>query len=204
MKNPMRIQGRRQEIQTVAEDLYIYGYPLVLSEMARRKWTAVPRPSFNGAPLNQFAHRRFPAAPTEKDGYYPNADCLRSSAWLDLRQEPLVLSIPRIQRFYFVSFWSGWYEVFETIDPRRLGSNNAEFLIVSASSAQTESTLERIVAPTDSVFVEACFEIGAAEDIGQIHLVQDQLVVTPLSRWGSAVIPGVVPYRTGEWLSLSP
>ena len=108
MKSPAKIRASQYELQDVAEDIYIYGYPLILSEIVRRRATAVLQPSFRRAPVNHFAHRRFPAAPYEKDDIHPHADCLRSCAWLDLRKEPIVLSVPRIERYYLFALWSGW------------------------------------------------------------------------------------------------
>src|SRR5262249_4618751 len=118
MKRPLRLSITRREIQRVAEEVYVYGYPLVLMDIARRSETAVATPSLRRAPANQFAHGRFPSAPYDKDEGHPHADCLRSTAWLDLAKEPVVLTLPKTQRYYLLSFWSAWYEIFATISLR--------------------------------------------------------------------------------------
>ena len=189
----------------MAEDLYIYGYPLVLSEMVRRKYTAVSRPSSHGAPVNQFAHRRFPAAPSEKDDHHPHADCLRSSAWLDLRREPVVLSVPRIGSFYLMSLFSGWYEIFASVGTRTRGDSAADYLIVGPrTSDRAPEVFEAILAPTDMVWIDGYFEVGAAEDIGQIHVLQDQFRLTPLSQWASPAVRRSGPFPADEFSTMSP
>src|SRR5215831_2021567 len=101
-----------EEFHRIAEEAYIYGYPLVLMHVRQRMHTAVSSPTFRNAPLNQFAHSRFFPMPHDKDMVRPHADSLSSSAWLDLSNEPIVLSIPSTERYYLMSIWSGWYEIF--------------------------------------------------------------------------------------------
>ncbi len=194
MKSPAKIRASQYQIQDVAEDIYIYGYPLVVSEMTRRRSTAVLQPSFRRAPVNQFAHRRFPAAPYEKDDIHPHADCLRSSAWLDLRKEPLVLCLPRIERYYLFALWSGWYEIFDTLGTWHTDSPGGDFVLCAPRFSQTLPEVSRqITAPTDTVWLDGYFEIGAVDDIGTVHSIQDQLRLAPLSEWQSGRGPHSIP-----------
>ena len=49
----------------VAEDAYIFGYPLVMMDVTKTISTAVPKPEGTKAPINQFANvRAFPDART--------------------------------------------------------------------------------------------------------------------------------------------
>ncbi|KAG1422115.1 hypothetical protein G6F57_023556 [Rhizopus arrhizus] len=46
-----------QDLRDTAIDAYVYAYPMVLMELARRKATAVQSPLDGRAPVNQFGHK---------------------------------------------------------------------------------------------------------------------------------------------------
>ncbi len=77
-----------------AIDAYIYGYPLVVTEMTRRVLTNVRVPGARSAPMGQFAHYRSFPTPTTQDIAGSNVDTLYSIAWLDLSSGPYVLHLP--------------------------------------------------------------------------------------------------------------
>ena len=53
-----------QELRDTAIDAYVYAYPMVLMELARRQATAVQSPADGKAPMNQFGHKTaFPIPP---------------------------------------------------------------------------------------------------------------------------------------------
>src|SRR5262249_47023032 len=83
-----------EEALKLGTDAYVYGYPLVTMEMTRRVMTNTAEPKGTHAPMGQFANlREYPTA-AFKDVTAPNADTLYSAAWLDLANEPYVLSLP--------------------------------------------------------------------------------------------------------------
>src|SRR5436853_7897966 len=84
----------RAEIERVAEDMYIYGYPLLLMDVVKRRQTATPHPTLHRAPVNQFAHGRFVPGPHVNSVVHPNADCLTSFAWLDFGTKRVWGTIP--------------------------------------------------------------------------------------------------------------
>src|SRR5512147_3016562 len=87
---------KADEIYAVAKEAYFYAYPIVSMDVTMRQATNVPNAnSINmRAPINQFAHvRSYPKA-DEKDVVRFNFDTLYSFAWLDLSQEPMILSVP--------------------------------------------------------------------------------------------------------------
>src|SRR5262249_49836284 len=156
-------------------------------------------------PINQFAHGRFPAAPFEKDDGHPHADCLRSSAWLDLRYGPIVCTVPPTDRYHLLSLWSGWYEIFDTIGTRQTGFGGGHYAIAGPRwSDSLPDNVRPIAAPTDIVWIEGYFEVGAADDIGPAHRVQDQFRLTPLSDWKSPRSAETVPFPLVVYQSMTP
>jgi hypothetical protein len=184
------------EIARVAEDIYVFGYPLVLMDITRRRLTASPCATLHGAPVNQFVHARFLPGPHDKFVAHPNADCLTSFAWLDLSREPVVLSIPWTDRYYLLSFFSGWYEIFETRSPRNDGGQGAHLGFVAPHwSGKLPAGVKAIVAPTETVWIHGWFEADGPENIDLVHSVQDELRLTPLSEDDRSPIQHSLPLR---------
>jgi hypothetical protein len=78
----------------------VYGLPLVMMDLTKQSFQNSPAP--RGAPINQFLHvRAFPPA-SFKQVVRVNVDTLYSSAFLDLSEEPLVLSVPDTHGRYYL------------------------------------------------------------------------------------------------------
>ncbi|GEC93403.1 DUF1254 domain-containing protein [Brevibacillus brevis] len=67
---------------------YIYGYPLVMSAKTMEAMVK------NRAPINQFYYADTLASPAFRDIVTPNSDTLYMSAWLDLSETPVRLTVP--------------------------------------------------------------------------------------------------------------
>ncbi len=87
----------------IAHDAFIYGYPTVDLYNILYKYTADPSSSEYKAPLNTIYNTRHVATPQDTAIVAPNCDTPYSYAWLDLRAEPLVLSIPPFEPNRYVS-----------------------------------------------------------------------------------------------------
>jgi len=175
----------REEIQRVAEEGYIYGYPLVLMDVMRRMHTAVSFPTAEGAPLNRFSHSRFLPEPHTKETARPHADSLRSTAWLDVSVEPIILRIPPMDRYYLLSIFSAWGDLFETMSPRTTGMEGSCVALKGPGWRGTlPDGINGLVAPTDLVWINGRIQAAGVEDLQIVHARQDQFQLTPLSEWG--------------------
>ena len=126
-------QGKltEDEALTLGREAYIFGYPLVMMDVTQRVMTAVPKADGSKAPVNQFVHLRAFPDYTFTDVVSPNADTLYSIAWLDLRKEPMILSVPAMaKRYYLMQVTDAWTNVFAAPGPRTTGSGKGEFAFV--------------------------------------------------------------------------
>ena len=124
-------------------------------------------------------------------------DCLNSSAWLDLSREPIVLSVPQTNRYFLLSVFSGWYEIFGAISSRVTGKKSGHFGFVGPNwSGRLPFGIKCCAGPTDFAFVDGYFAVAGAEDVQAAHRLQDQFALTPLSRWGVAPAESA-PFRPG-------
>ncbi len=96
----------------IATEAYIYGYPLVTFDTARRQQTNVARPDAEHAPMGQMIRMRTYPAVDNHCCAAPNADTLYTEAWLDVSKEPVVFGIPDMgNRYYIMPMLDGWSEV---------------------------------------------------------------------------------------------
>ena len=111
-----------REVFKIAVDAYIYGYPLVTFDMARRQQTNVAQADAEHAPMGQMIKMRNYPAVDNHCCAAPNADTLYTIAWLDVGDEPWVLSIPDMgDRYYIIPLLDGFSEVFKVVSSREGG-----------------------------------------------------------------------------------
>ena len=114
----------------IATEAYIYGYPLVTFDMARRQQTNVAAPDGEHAPMGQMIRMRSYPAVDNHCCAAPNADTLYTEAWLDVSREPAVFSIPDMgDRYYIAPILDGWSEVFKVAGTYTTGNKAQTYAI---------------------------------------------------------------------------
>jgi hypothetical protein len=188
-------------IHDVAVDAYVYLYPLVSMELTRQQMTNTERASGSHAPTNQFAHlRAFPAGDF-REVVRPNFDTLYSSAWLDLRDEPIVVSAGEDTdgRYYELPMYDMWTDAFAVPGQRTSGTGPGAWAVTGPGwQGNLPDGVARIDAPTPGVWIIGRTQTNGPADYPAVHAFQDTLTLTPLSAWGStapevlgSVDPGV-------------
>jgi hypothetical protein len=94
------------EAVSIAQDAYIFGYPLVTFDMMRQQQTNVAAPDAEHAPMGQVIKMRSYPAVDNHCCAAPNADTLYTEVWLDVSTEPWVSMITAIDGA-FVSLSDG-------------------------------------------------------------------------------------------------
>jgi len=121
-----------QEAYDIGVEAYTYFYPLITMELSRRQMTNVEKVSGMGSgPMNQFSN--VPAYPTAdmRVVVRPNFDTLYSIAWLDLTQEPVIVSAPDTAgRYYLLPMLDMWSDVFAVPGKRTSGTGAGNFAVV--------------------------------------------------------------------------
>jgi len=181
-----------QEAKSIAMDAYIYGYPLVTMEMTRRVMTNVAKPEGSRAPMGQFARlRKYPTAAFH-DVTAPNADTLYTVAWIDVGEEPWVLSLPDAHgRYYLLPMLDGWTNVFEVPGKRTTGTGPQTYAITGSGwKGSLPEGVTRYESPTAMVWLLGrIYSTGTPEDYAKVHKLQDEISVVPLSAYGKNYTP---------------
>jgi hypothetical protein len=187
-----------REAKAIAENAYVYGYPLVTMELTRRSFTNVARPNGKSAPMGFFVNvPRYPAA-SDKRVTAPNADTLYSTAWIDVGKEPYILHVPDEHgRYYLMPMLDGWTDVFADPGKRTTGTAAADFAITGPGWKGTlpPGIKAEYKSPTNIVWVLGrTYSTGTPADYAAVNAIQAQYKLTPLSAWGRPYTPppGVV------------
>ncbi|WGR73840.1 MULTISPECIES: DUF1254 domain-containing protein [unclassified Bradyrhizobium] len=180
------VAATEQKVVDMVTEAVIYGLPLVMMDLTRRRMTNVARPNAMAAPVNQFAHAPiFPPA-TFKNVVRANVDTLYSSAFLDLSSEPLVLSVPESGgRYYLLPMLDAWTNVFASPGSRTTGTRAGNFVITGPDwSGKLPGGMEQIKSPTNMVWILGRTQTNGPADYSAVHAIQAGYTLTPLSKFG--------------------
>jgi hypothetical protein len=117
--------------RAIAKDAYVYGYPMVDGYRIQHAYFVDrENPEFK-APWNQIRNIPRVYTPDDKAVQTPNSDTPYSMLGLDLRAEPIVLTVPPIEkeRYFSVQLIDAYTFNFDYIGSRATGNDGGRFLI---------------------------------------------------------------------------
>ena len=143
------------EARTIAKEAYIYGFPMVDSYRIQYDYfTDTKNPEFK-APWNHIANIPRVTTPADTTAQTPNADTPYSWLGLDLRAEPIVLTMPVIpkDRYFTVQLIDAYTFNFDYIGSRVTGNDGGSFLIAGPGwkGATPKGVTKVIHADTDFI-----------------------------------------------------
>jgi hypothetical protein len=185
------------ETKAIAEEGYIYGLPIVMNYAVMYAYSVDhTSPEFK-APFNKIKNeaRVF----TDKDTAIvtPNSDTPYSFLWLDLRAEPMVISVPAVEksRYYAVQLEDGNTFNYGYIGSRTTGNEPGEYLLVGPGwKGQTPPGIKKVFHSTTQ-FSLAGFrtQLFNAEDMPNAVKVQAGYKPQPLSSYLKQSAPPAGP-----------
>lgn len=181
----------------LATEAYIFGYPLVTMEMTRRVITNVATTVGTRGPMGSVIRlRQYPDA-SFRDVTAPNADTLYTTAFFDVSREPYVLSLPDLKgRFALFPLLDGWTTVFQVPGKRTTGTGAQAYAITGPGwNGTLPAGVTEYKSRTGIVWLLGrIYCTGTPEDYAEVHALQDQVSLVPLSAHGQAYTPpaGVV------------
>jgi hypothetical protein len=191
----------------IGVDAYLYFYPLISVDITRKQSTNIEAgKEFGKSPMNMFVNvPAFPPADL-KVVVRINFDTLYSIAWLDLSNEPQVVSAPDTAgRNYLLPMLDMWTDVFASPGWRTTGTQAGNFLVTPPGwSGEVPDGFTRINAPTPYVWIIGRTKTDGPADYDAVHAIQAGYKVTPLSRWGKAPEPVTVKIDPGVDMKTPP
>jgi hypothetical protein len=185
------------EARAIAREAYTYGFPLVETYKTLYKQAIDKTSPDYKAPLNQLGHSRTVATPADKFVVTPNSDTPYSFAWLDLRAEPMVITLPKIapDRYYSVQLIDLYTHNFGYLGTRSFGNEGGDFLIVGPGWRGEKPAGIRAVIPCETQILYALFrtQLFNPDDLKNVHKIQDAYRVRPLSLYLGNPAPPSAP-----------
>jgi hypothetical protein len=138
--------------RAIAREAYIYGFPLVEAYKTLYKQAIDQASPEYKAPLNQLGHARSVPTPDDKFVVTPNSDTPYSFAWLELRAEPMVITLPQIapDRYYPVQLIDLYTHNFGYLGARAFGNEGGDFLIAGPGWQGEQLAGVRAVVPCET------------------------------------------------------
>lgn len=178
------------EVVQTAQEAFVYGMPLILMDITQMKMTDGRNP--DASALNSFSHKsKFPDA-SFRDVVRANADTYYSSASLNLKAEPVILSVPSTNgRYYMMPMLDAYTNVFASPGTRTTGNDAHNFIITGPEwNGQVPAGMEQIKAPTDMVWIIGRTQVNSKADGDKVVVpLQKQYKLTPLSAFGKVYTP---------------
>lgn len=181
---------------------YTFSYPWIYLSTLKYLWVIKNEPHkdvtlYMG--LNRWWHGRKYITADYRDGGSPNNDTLYSMSILDLKKEPIILTVPDTgDRYYTFEFASMSSDNFAYVGKRTTGVKAGHYAIVGtdwkgklpkgvklpAPAAGVKAVGGKATSPTNNVFVFGRTAVHGADDVAAVNKLQDQYKLTPLSLWG--------------------
>jgi len=186
-----------QEARQIAKEAYIYANPLVDSYRIMYGSFVNKTDTEYKAPFNQL--KNFPRVytPDDKAVQSPNSDTPYSWLGLDLRTEPLVLTVPSIEkeRYFSIQLIDLYTHNFDYIGSRTTGNEGGSFLIAGPgwTGEVPKGITKMIRCETDLVICVYRTQLFDTGDIEKVKAIQAEFKVQPLSGFLGQPAPKAAP-----------
>lgn len=174
-----------ERVRELAHRAYVWGYPMVDLYAILRSHVLDPSSGEYRAPLNQVGHVRTLGTPDDKVVVAPNLDTPYSFAWLDLRAEPVVVTVPPFEpnRYLSLQISDLYTWIVGYVTPRTNGRGGGDFLIArEAWKGDVPPGIRKVFrSPTDLALGFFRTQLLSPDDLPNVHRLQDRIIVRPLS-----------------------
>ena len=175
-----------EKVFKIATKAYAFGYPMILMDYTKKVSTNVKVPTSVYAPVNQLGH--FREFPDDKftDVVKANVDTYYSNAWYNLKEEPVVLTVPATDRYYLLPLYDAYSNVFSVPGSRTTGNGAHIFLLTGPFwKGEIPEGMTQIKAPTNSVWMIGRTQVNSAKDGATVVAAfQDGMKIDLLSNYG--------------------
>jgi len=192
------------ETQAIAEEGFIYGLPLVMNYAIMNEYAVDKNTTQFKAPFNQIKSE--PRLYTYKDTAVvsPNSDTPYSLVWLDLRAEPVVITVPKVEkdRYYSAQLVDGNLYNDGYIGSRATGSEAGSYAVAGPDwQGDTPKGVGKVFRST-TPFMLVIFrtQLFNPEDMPNVEKIQAGYKVQTLSAFQSKPAPAAAAAAAIDFL----
>jgi hypothetical protein len=185
------------EARAIAKDAYIYGFPIVDNyRIQHAYWVDKAKPEYKG-PWNQLVNIPRVYTPADTAIQTPNSDTPYSWLGADLRSEPLVLTVPAMEkdRYFSVQLIDYYTFNFDYIGTRTSGNGGGSFLLAGPGwKGETPKGIKKVFrCETELAFPAYRTQLFDPADLDNVKKVQAGYKVQPLSAFLGQPAPKAAP-----------
>jgi hypothetical protein len=185
------------EARAIAKEAYIYGFPIVDNYRVQHAyWVDKTTPEYKG-PWNQIWNSARVYTPADTAIQTPNSDTPYSFVGADLRSEPLVLTVPVMEkeRYFSVQLIDYYTFNFDYIGTRATGNGGGSFLLAGPGwKGDAPKGIKKVFrCETELAFPAYRTQLFNPADIENVKKVQAGYKVQPLSAFLGQPAPKAAP-----------
>jgi hypothetical protein len=174
-----------EEARGIAKEAYIYGFPTVMNYKTIYNYVVdTENPEYKG-PFNQLSCVARLFTPEDKSIVTPNADTPYCMSWVDLRAEPMVLTVPEMEpeRFYHFQLIDLYTHNFAYVGTLTTGNGAGKYLIAGPDwdGEKPEGIKDVIRSETGFVFNVTRTQLFGPDDLAKVEEIQSAYDLQPLS-----------------------
>jgi len=188
------------EARTIAKETYLFSFGLVMNYRTMYRQAIMGDGRFG-----KWLHLDL-STPADQDIVTPNNDTPYSYAWVDLRAEPWVLTLPKIEpdRFYTSQWDDLWAYVLDNVGSVNDGNDGTSVLLAPPSwSGDLPEGLDRVI-QGESDFLGTLSRVqvvGGMKDLPRTKEIQQSYELQPLSAYlGEEAPAAVAPIDWMPWV----
>ncbi len=185
------------ETKAIAEEAFIYGLPLVMNYAVMNEFVIDKNTSQFKAPFNSIYNEVRVATYQDTAIITPNSDTPYSILSLDLRAEPMVISVPAVDkaRYYAVQLIDGNTYNFGYVGSRATGVEAGDYLVAGPDwKGEAPAGIKKVFSST-TPFALSLFrtQLFNPADMPNVAKVQAGYKVQPLSAFLKQPAPPAAP-----------
>ena len=174
-----------EEARAIAKEAYIYGFPLVDNYRVQHSYFVDKDGASYKASWNTLVNIPRVYTPEDTAIQTPNSDTPYSFVGLDLRGEPIVLTVPAIEksRYFTIQLIDAYTHNFAYIGSRTTGNNGGTYMIAGPNwKGETPKGVTQVIqSETEFVFAAYRTQLFGPEDMDNVKQVQAGYKAQPLS-----------------------
>jgi hypothetical protein len=186
----------------IARDAYVFFFPMLMGyRFLFGSFLDPDLPSYL-RPLNTIGGEPQTLDHTFRDVITPNADTPYSFAGLDLRAEPMVLSVPAVtDRFYHFQLEDLWGHNVHYVGTKATGPGPGVYLLAGPGwSGDAPPEVDEVFRfETDVVFVLGRTQLLGPDDVDELGRIMDSYDLRPLSSVTGTPAPRIDPFDWPTW-----
>ncbi|SAL71129.1 putative lipoprotein [Caballeronia udeis] len=185
-----------QETEAIAKDAFIYAYPMLFNYKTLYQQTQDRSNKAYVGGFGKFRHYSQLYGPENKEIVTPNNDTPYSWAWLDLRREPWVLTVPQVpdDRYYVFQWIDLFTYNFAYVGSRATGNGAGHYMLAGPNwNGQTPPGIGKVFkSETDLILTLGRTALNGPSDVSHVVRIQNQYKLTPLSSFEHTTPPPAV------------